>query len=85
MLICFNNKSSFERISDHCSNIAVCLLEVNEDEFDTHSYLETLKENNFEWYKNAVYTYKDKFALPETSIDEEESVVSIVKKEEKDS
>ena len=77
--------TNIERVSDHCSNIAICMIEVKDDEFDTHSYLETLKENNFEWYKKAVYTYKDEFALPETSIDEEESVVSIVKKEEKDS
>ena len=76
--------TNIERVSDHCSNIAICMIEVKEDEFDTHSYLETLKENNFEWYKNAVYAYKDQFALPEVVIDEEESVVSIVKKEEKD-
>ena len=77
--------TNIERVSDHCSNIAICIIEVKEDEFDTHSYLETLKENNFEWYKNAVYTYKDKFALPDVVIDEEESVDSIIKKEEKDS
>ena len=77
--------TNIERVSDHCSNIAICMIEVKDDEFDAHSYLETLKENNFEWYKNAVYRYKDKFALPETIIDEEESVVSIIKKEEKDS
>ena len=77
--------TNIERVSDHCSNIAICIIEVKEDEFDTHSYLETLKENNFEWYKNAVYTYKDKFALPDAVIDEEESVDSIIKKEEKDS
>lgn len=71
--------TNIERVSDHCSNIAICMIEVKEDEFDAHSYLETLKENNLEWYKNAVYTYKDQFALPETIIDEEESVVSIVK------
>ena len=71
--------TNIERVSDHCSNIAICMIEVKDDEYDAHSYLETLKENNFEWYKNAVYTYKDKFALPETVIDEEESVVSIVK------
>ncbi len=71
--------TNIERVSDHCSNIAICMIEVREDEFDTHSYLETLKENNFEWYKNAVYRYKDEYALPENAIDEEETVVSIEK------
>ena len=77
--------TNIERVSDHCSNIAICMIEVKEDEFDAHNYLEELKENNFKWYKHAIYVYKDKFALPENVIDEEESVVSDVKKEEKDS
>ena len=38
-----------------------------------------LKENNYEWYKNAVYGYRSQFALPENLVDEEESVVSVVK------
>ena len=59
--------TNIERVSDHCSNVAVCMIEVKDDEFDTHSYLEALKENNFEWFKNAMYTYRKEFALPETS------------------
>ena len=74
--------TNIERVSDHCSNIAICIIEVKEDEFDTHSYLEELKENNFKWFKHALIVYKDKFALPENVIDEEESVVSIIKKED---
>ena len=72
--------TNIERVSDHCSNIAICMIEIKEDVYDTHSYLEELKENNFRWYKHAIYVYRDKFALPETVIDEEESVISITKK-----
>ncbi len=75
--------TNFERISDHCSNIAVCMIEVKENELETHSYLDELREGNAKWFKHAMYVYKDKFALPDNDIDEEESVVSIVKKEEK--
>ena len=57
--------TNIERVSDHCSNIAICMIEVKEDEHDAHSYLETLKEKNFEWYRNAIYKYKDEFTLPE--------------------
>jgi phosphate:Na+ symporter len=71
--------TNIERVSDHCSNIAVCMIEVRDDEFDAHSYLETLKEKNYEWYKNAVYTYKNKYALPEADIDEEEAAVLVEK------
>ncbi len=35
-----------ERISDHCSNIAVAVIEAEKDSFDTHSYLRDIKHNN---------------------------------------
>ncbi len=35
-----------ERISDHCSNIAVAVIEAQKDSFDTHSYLYDIKHNN---------------------------------------
>ena len=59
--------TNIERVSDHCSNIAICMIEVKEDEHEAHSYLETLKENKFEWYKKAIYKYKEEFMLPETA------------------
>ena len=71
--------TSIERVADHCSNIAICMIEVKEDEFDTHNYLEVLKENNFKWYKHAIIVYSDKFKLPDTIVDDEETVVSIIK------
>ena len=73
--------TNIERVADHCSNIAICMIEVKENEFDTHNYIEELRENNEKWYKHAIYVYRDKFTLPENVIDQEESVVSIVKKE----
>lgn len=36
---------NYERVADHCSNIAVALVELHEDSFDTHEYLNTLKRN----------------------------------------
>ncbi|MBE6024353.1 MAG: Na/Pi cotransporter family protein [Cellulosilyticum sp.] len=32
-----------ERISDHCSNVAVCIIQVKESSFETHQYLEDIK------------------------------------------
>ncbi len=55
--------TNFERISDHCSNIAVCMLEMAHGSLDTHEYLSHVKvdgENNFA----AKYSeYKEKYAL----------------------
>lgn len=56
--------TNFERVSDHCSNIAVCLLEVNEDEFDTHAYLDQLKESSNVDFKGKVMAYQERYQLP---------------------
>lgn len=32
-----------ERVSDHCSNIAVAMIEISQSKLDTHDYLDTLK------------------------------------------
>ncbi|MBQ4054909.1 MAG: Na/Pi cotransporter family protein [Clostridia bacterium] len=41
--------TNYERISDHCSNIAVAVIELAHDSFDTHEYLNNLKQNNPEF------------------------------------
>ena len=35
--------TNYERISDHCSNIAVCFIEIAHDSFETHEYLKQIK------------------------------------------
>lgn len=55
--------TSFERVADHCSNIGVCLLSVANDSFDTHEYLQHVKadgENNF---KENYALYKEKYSI----------------------
>lgn len=56
--------TNFERVSDHCSNIAVCLLEVSEDEFDTHAYLDELKQQNNVDFQGKVMAYRERYVLP---------------------
>ena len=41
--------TNLERISDHCSNIAVAVIEVAKDCFDTHQYLNAIKSGNNEF------------------------------------
>lgn len=51
-----------ERIADHCSNIAVSLLEIKHNSFDTHEYLNQVKNGGrngfFELYKEYQQKYK---------------------------
>ena len=56
--------TNFERVSDHCSNIAVCLVEVSADEFDTHAYLGELKQEDNIDFRGKVMTYKERYQLP---------------------
>ena len=38
--------TNFERVSDHCSNIAVCVLEEQDASLDRHAYLHSLKTDD---------------------------------------
>ena len=36
--------NNLERVADHCSNLAVCTIETQKDEFDMHKYLKTIEK-----------------------------------------
>ncbi|MDO4543654.1 MAG: Na/Pi cotransporter family protein [Clostridia bacterium] len=55
--------SNFERVADHCSNIAVDLIEVSQAQFNTHSYLNALKLAPTTEYERYVAEYTDKYKL----------------------
>lgn len=55
--------TNYERVADHCSNLAVAMIELQSADFSTHEYLENLKElkdKDFEKYYNI---YKEKYAV----------------------
>ena len=54
--------TNFERISDHCSNVAVAVIEVEHNTFDTHHYLHDIKHGN-EAFATAYAAYKEKYSL----------------------
>lgn len=56
--------TSYERVADHCSNIAVSLLEISEDEFDTHEYLDALKKADNTEFQQDVEQFRKKYILP---------------------
>jgi len=55
--------TNLERVSDHCSNIAVCLIQENDESFDVHEYVQMLK-NSGEGFEGQVKRYSEKYALP---------------------
>ena len=56
--------SSFERVADHCSNIAVCVLQVSDDNFDTHDYINKLKLSNDQIFEENLEKFQNKYILP---------------------
>lgn len=58
--------TNYERIADHCSNIAVCLIQVKKEGFDTHEYLDTMKREDNEEFKSRYAEFKEKYRLPES-------------------
>ena len=68
--------TSYERIADHCSNIAVCLIQVKQEGFDTHEYLGTVKREDNLFFKEHYAEYKKKYELPVTRKFEEPQVTS---------
>ncbi len=55
--------TDLERVSDHCSNIAVCLIEVSGDGFDTHAYVD-VDIRQTPWFAQEVERLKKIYALP---------------------
>ena len=55
--------TNYERISDHCSNIAVAMIEVAQNSFDTHEYLNTVKNMGDENFKRKFAAFSSKYAL----------------------
>ena len=53
-----------QRASDHCSNIAVCLIQTKRDAFETHSYLSKVKNSGQPAFVDAYNTYAATYVLP---------------------
>ena len=56
--------TNYERVSDHCSNIALSLLQLNEENFETHEYQEAIVEKNSKVFEANVRQMKERYQLP---------------------
>ena len=56
--------TSLERIADHCSNISVCVTQVRENLYDTHSHLESIKNESDENYIGRLDDFRMEYVLP---------------------
>ena len=56
--------TSLERIADHCSNIGVCVTQVREDLYDTHSPLDSVKNAPGELFHHELEVARVNYMLP---------------------
>ncbi len=54
---------NLEKVSDHCLNIALCLIQINEEAYDIHSYIKNRRKTSSE-YRISYVDYIKKYALP---------------------
>lgn len=71
--------TNYERVCDHCSNVAVAQIEVAQDSFDTHAYLNDLRHGNVgresEAFQRRLDRYRGRYLFPENEKEAEESKV----------
>ena len=60
LTICLTN---IERVSDHCSNVAVAMIELESRNFDTHEYLKSVREMRNTEYKRYFEEYEQKYSI----------------------
>lgn len=55
--------TNVERVADHCSNLAVAMIELNADAYDTHEYIIDLKEMHSHNFDNLYDHYTQKYQI----------------------
>jgi phosphate:Na+ symporter len=55
--------TSYKRVADHCSNISVCLIQAEHDEFGRHAYLNSLKEQDNRQFQKFFQIFRERYQL----------------------
>ncbi len=55
--------NNMERVSDHCSNVAACIIQLKDSTFATHEYLNEIKSSQDNEFKKEFEEYKNKYSL----------------------
>ena len=53
----------FERVADHCSNVAICVIQISNSSLDTHGYVLDLKNSRDAEYQTLYAQYKQKYLV----------------------
>lgn len=64
--------TNYERIAAHCSNVAVAIIEMKHDEYDSHSYVKGMRDLTNDKYRETFEEYLVTYMLPIGNFDEPE-------------
>ena len=56
--------TNYERVADHCSNIAVDMIQIDEDALENHEYIDSLDKSENSYFRKKYLEYKEKYILP---------------------
>ncbi len=55
--------TSYERVSDHCSNIALAMIELEMEEFNTHEYMRSIEQMKQDSFKKHYEEFYEKYKI----------------------
>ena len=55
--------SDYERVADHCSNIAIAMIELSMDDLQAQDYVQQLKDVHFQDFDSQYAYYEEKYSL----------------------
>lgn len=56
--------TNYERIADHCSNVAVCMIQQQNNEIEEHDFISHLDEEENKQFEMQVAAYTEQYKLP---------------------
>lgn len=60
--------TNFERVADHCSNIALYVLQENEEHIDAHEFMDNIKKSGDIAFERQKMYYRNRYKLPQTNV-----------------
>lgn len=55
--------TNYERVSDHCSNVALAIIELSKDSFEAHAYIDKLKTMEDAGFREMYREYRAKYPI----------------------
>ena len=62
-LVLSDAAANYERVADHCSNLALYIIQMEDDSIEAHDYINTLTEENREQFEQLQAAYKEKYQI----------------------